>query len=221
MVYLMSMKFILTILFLFSITFGRSNFNVIAGLGKSSFVSSNSNSETSYSIGVSHNIYIGNSDLIISFGGNFLQRASSKNDLIVFSRSLQPNWEVFKYDMTFYVNYFEVPILLKYDFTLKEDLYLTPFVGGSFSFAVHSRTERNNKQYAGIASELEPGLYIEQEDQHLENDYGIIVGLDLKYERISFGASYYFGMNTLSNIENFSGLDESFQSIMFNFAYTL
>ena len=215
------MKYILTILFLFSITFGRSNFNVIASLGKSRFVSSNSNSETSYSIGVSHNIYIGNSDLIISFGGNFLQRASSKNDLIVFSRSIQPNWEVFKYDMTFYVNYFEVPIILKYDFTLKEDLSLKPFLGSSFSFAVHSRTEQNNKQYAGLASELEPDVYIEDEDQHLENDYGIIVGLDLKYERISFGASYYFGMNTLSNIENFSGLDESFQSIMFNFAYTL
>lgn len=210
----------LTILFLTSISYSKSNFEVNAGLGKSSFSSSNSNSEASYFFGVSQNIYFGESDFLISFGGNFLQRASSKKGLVVFSRSTQPNTEIYKYDIKFYVNYVEIPLLLKYDIKIEEDLSLISYLGGSFSFAVHSRTEQNNKQFAGIADELEPDVYIEQENTQLENDYGLIFGLDVKFKKLSFGLSYYLGMNTITNIDNFSGLSENFYSYLFNLSYS-
>ena len=217
-----NLKIILFFLFLIIPlnTFGRSFFDVKIGVGRSNFYTSTSDLVTSYTMGVSQNIYIKNSDMIISFGGNFVQRGSKLNEVIVFTLSTQPNFEIYQYDFTITMSYFEIPVLFKFDFKVKEKFSIIPYAGGSFSFAVSSRAEMDNRQLAGTASELEPDVISNQEEQHLNNDYGIIAGIDFKYFNLSLGTNYYYGMNNIDNVSNFSGFDDRIHSFQITFAYS-
>lgn len=100
------------------------------------------------------------------------------------------------------INYFEIPLLIKYGFKASDDIALLPFFGPYFSYGIGGKIKAT-KDYSGTPGFSKGNNFNSFQSDHFKHsDMGFKLGCGAEYNRLYLEIGYQIGVKNISKNDN-------------------
>jgi len=152
--------------------------------------------------GMNYDYQVAN-NLFVSGGINY----STKGYIITFEGEGENGGDLVA---TYKLNYLDVPIMVKYNYEIGNDIFLYGKFGPSVGFSLGGSVSSNdNNQYYNYELEFKNG----KSQDFRSGDFGFNFGIGVLYNNFDIGMNFYSGLKNLG-IEN----QDNFKHRMFSFS---